>query len=246
MSADSSPTAAAVSLVVVTAGVSEPSSTRMLADRLAGKTTALLAEQGRSAQVRVIELAPLALDIARATTAGFPGSTIEEAMKSLSEADALIVSTPVYKAGISGLLKSFVDLIDSDLLIGKPVMIAATAGTARHALVVDDHLRSLFAYFRALTLPTSVFAAPEDWGSPAFGDRIERAAQELAQVIRTGVGRAISDAAWSGYQHEFAGRATRAAQTTQDLDFDSTLMQLAAGGAGRNSSSTRLGPDAGS
>ncbi|WP_461163004.1 CE1759 family FMN reductase [Arthrobacter sp. R4-81] len=246
MSADPGPTRAAVSLVVVTAGVSEASSTRMLADRLAGKTTALLAERGGSARVRVIELAPLAIDIARATTAGFPGSTIEEAMKTLSEADAVIVSTPVYKASISGLLKSFVDLIDNDLLIGKPVMIAATAGTARHALVVDDHLRSLFAYFRALTLPTSVFAAPEDWGSPAFGERIGRAAQELAQVIGTGVGRAIADAAWNGYQHEFASRATRAAQTTQDLDFDSTLMQLAAGGSGRNSNAQRSHPDSGS
>jgi FMN reductase len=223
----------AFSLVVVTAGISEPSSTRMLADRVAQKTITMLAEQGFSAIVRVIELAPLAVDIARATTAGFPGPAIEEAMNSLSNADAVIVSTPVYKAGISGLLKSFVDLVDNDLLIGKPVILAATAGTARHALVVDDHMRSLFAYFRALTLPTSLFAAPEDWGSPAFGERIDRAAQELAQVIRTGAGRAIAEAAWSGYQHQFAGRAERSPQATHDPDFDSTLMRLAAGGAGQ-------------
>lgn len=82
----------------------------------------------------------------------------------------------------------------------------------------------------ALTLPTSLFAAPEDWGSPALGERIDSAAQELAQVIKTGVGRAIAEAAWSGYQHQFGGRAARAAKTIRYLDFDSTLMQLATGG----------------
>ncbi len=91
-------------------------------------------------------------------------------------------------------------------------------------------MRPLFAYLRALTLPTSVFAAPEDWGATELGDRIERAATELAVMLRAGVGQQIADSAWSGYQHQFAGNATRAERTAADVDFDSPLMRLAAGG----------------
>ena len=106
----------------------------------------------------------------------------------------------------------------------------ATAGTARHALVVDDQMRPLFAYLRALTLPTSVYAAPEDWGTSELGRRIERAAHELAAMVRAGVEQQIADGAWSGYQHQFAGNATRAERSADDVDFDSPLMRLAAGG----------------
>jgi FMN reductase len=136
----------------------------------------------------------------------------------------------VYKAGISGLFKSFVDVLDDDLLIAKPVVLAATAGSSRHALVLDEQMRSLFAYMRALTLPTSVFAAPEDWGAAELGDRVRRAATELAVVVQGQIEQGIADRAWSGYQHEFAGNATRAEQTAADADFDSPLMRLAAGG----------------
>ena len=98
-------------------------------------------------------------------------------------------------------------MLDNDLLVAKPVLLAATGGTARHALVIDDQMRPLFAYLRALTLPTSVYAAPEDWGSTELGKRIERAATELAVLVRAGVEQQIADHAWSGYQHQFAGNA---------------------------------------
>ena len=91
-------------------------------------------------------------------------------------------------------------------------------------------MRPLFAYMRALTLPTSIYAAPEDWGASELGDRIERAATELAVMLRAGVEQQIADAAWSSYQHRFAGNATRAERTAADVDFDSPLMRLAAGG----------------
>ena len=136
----------------------------------------------------------------------------------------------MYKAGLSGLFKSFVDVLDDDLLIAKPVVLAATAGSSRHALVVDEQMRSLFAYMRALTLPTSVFAAPEDWGAAELGERVRRAATELAVVIQGQIEQGIADRAWSGYRHEFGGNATRAEQTAADADFDSPLMRLAAGG----------------
>ena len=217
-------------VVVVSAGTGNPSSTRMLADRIAQKTLDLLRESGMPASARVLELGPFAVDIARATIAGFPGEQLQAAIEELAAADALIAATPVYKAGVSGLFKSFVDVLENDLLVAKPVPLGATAGSARHALVVDDQMRPLFAYLRALAVPTSVFAAPEDWGATELGERIERAATELTAMLRAGVGEQIADRAWSGYQHQFAGNAARAERTAADLDFDSPLMRLAAGG----------------
>ncbi len=217
-------------LVVITAGTGEPSSTRMLADRIAQRTVELLRETGTDASAGVIELRPLAVDIARASVAGLPSEQLQAAIEHISSADAIIAATPVYKAGISGLFKSFIDVLDDDLLIAKPVLLAATAGSSRHALVVDEQMRSLFAYMRALTLPTSVFASPEDWGASELGDRIGRSATELAVLVRAEIEQQITDRQWSGYQHQFAGNATRAERTTADIDFDSPLMRLAAGG----------------
>ena len=217
-------------VIVISAGTGEPSSTRMLADRIAQRTLELLRETGIDASAGVIELAPLAVDIASATVAGFPSEQLQTAIEQIAGADAIIAATPVYKAGISGLFKSFIDVLDDDLLIAKPVLLAATAGSSRHALVADEQMRPLFAYMRALTLPTSVFASPEDWGAAELGDRIGRAATELAVLIEAQVERQITDRQWSGYQHRFDGNATRAERTAADLDFDSPLMRLAAGG----------------
>src|SRR5438093_12785013 len=217
-------------LVVVSAGVSDPSSSRLLAERITGKTLKLLRESGMSASASLVELAPLAVDIARATVSGFPSEQLQAAIERVSDADAIVASTPIYKAGISGLFKSFVDALDNDLLVAKPVLLAATAGTSRHALVIDEQLRPLFGYMRALVLPTSVFAGPEVWAAIGLGERIDRAATELAVIVEAGVERQIADHAWSAYQHQFAGNASRAARTADDLDFDSPLMRLAAGG----------------
>jgi len=217
-------------VVVVSAGTGNPSSTRRLTDRIAQKSLDLLEHAGTPATASVIELGPLAVDTARAAVAGFPGEQLQAAIDRLAAADAIIAATPVYKAGISGLFKSFVDVLDDDLIVAKPVLLAATGGTPRHALIIDDQMRPLFAYLRALTLPTSVYAAPQDWGTTEMGTRIERAATELAVMVRAGVEQHVADGAWSSYQHEFAGNASRADRTAADLDFDSPLMRLAAGG----------------
>jgi FMN reductase len=217
-------------VVVVSAGTGHPSSTRRLTDRIAQKSLDLLEQAGTPATAEVIELGPLAVDTARAAVAGFPGEQLQGAIDRLAAADAIVAATPIYKAGISGLFKSFIDVLDNDLIVMKPVLLAATGGSARHALVIDDQMRPLFAYLRALTLPTSVYAAPQDWGSPELGTRIERAATELAVMVEAAVEQRVADDAWSSYQHRFAGDATRADRTDADLDFDSPLMRLAAGG----------------
>ncbi|MDX3248256.1 FMN reductase [Streptomyces sp. ME18-1-4] len=165
-------------LVVVSAGLSVPSSTRLLADRLAAATA------GRtSAEVEVVELRDLAVEIAHNFTNGFPGRKLAAALEAVSAADGLVVVTPVFSASYSGLFKSFFDVLDPDALAGKPVLIAATGGSARHSLVLEHALRPLFAYLRAVVVPTAVYAASEDWGAEGLPERIERAAGELAALM---------------------------------------------------------------
>lgn len=217
-------------LVAISAGTSEPSTTRMIADRSAQATMDRLRETGRNVDVRVIELAPIAVEIAQSLVSGLVAPSVQKAIDQLAAADAVIVSTPVYKAGLSGLFKSFIDLLDNDLLIAKPVLLAATAGTSRHAMVVDNDLRPLFAFLRTIPVPTSLFAATEDWGSADLGKRIDRAAGELAALLISGVGGDIADGGWKGYQHSFGGNATRAERTGADVDLTTDLMRLATGG----------------
>lgn len=216
-------------IVAISAGTSEPSTTRMLADRAVQATVARLRESGRNTSASVIELAPIATEIAQSLVSGYPTPAVQAAIEQLAAADALVVSTPVYKAGLSGLFKSFIDLLDNDLIIAKPVLPAATAGTARHAMVVDDHMRPLLAFLRAMPTPTSLFADPEDWGSADLSKRIDRAAAELAALMVSGVGRDIAENGWTRYQHSFAGNASRAERTAEDVDFDTDLMRLARG-----------------
>lgn len=234
--------AGARSIVVVNAGMGDPSSTKLLADRLAQKTLDLLRERGVEAQVTTIELRDLVEEIGRATVVGFVGQGLRPAVESLAAADAVIAATPVYKAGVSGLFKSFIDLLDNDLLIAKPVAVIATAGSARHALVPDEQMRPLFAYLRALVIPTALFAAPEDWADRGLGTRVERAATELAALVGSDVAATITGGSWTRYQHEFGSAARPAgadvqatASAEQDaefagIDLDSDLMRLAIGG----------------
>ncbi|MEV4044078.1 FMN reductase [Streptomyces sp. SAI-195] len=174
-------------LVVVSAGLSVPSSTRLLADRLAAAAApAATAPEPAPADVRVVELRDLAVEIAHTFTNGFPAPALADAFAEVAAADGLIVVTPVFSASYSGLFKSFFDALsvtDEDALTGKPVLIAATGGTARHSLVLEHALRPLFAYLKAVVVPTGVYAASEDWGAQGLDARIERAATELAALM---------------------------------------------------------------
>ena len=182
----STPPAEPFRLVVVSAGTSDPSSTRLLADRTAQRAAALAARNGNTVTVSVIELREIAADISTALVSQLITPRLQPAITALGEADGIIAAAPVYKAGPSGLFTSFFHVLDNDLLIAKPVVLAATAGTARHALVADDQMRPMFAYLRAMTVPTSLFAAPEDWSDPALNTRIDRAARELVLLMESG------------------------------------------------------------
>ncbi|MCH1866808.1 FMN reductase [Nocardioides sp. CFH 31398] len=192
------------SLVVVSAGLGVPSSTTALAERLGAAAASALRDAGERVEVTHVELRPLAHALADRMLTGFATGDLDEALRTVSRADALVVATPVFTASYSGLFKTFVDALDPDALVGTPVLVAATAGTARHSLVIDHALRPLFAYLKAVVVPTGVFAASEDFGAgggqDALGSRIDRAAGELAALVaglptrRTPL-RAVSDPA---------------------------------------------------
>jgi FMN reductase len=177
-------------IAVISAGLGVPSSTRILADQLADAAASRLGGAGHEVHLEVIELRPLAHAIADNLLTGFPTGELAEAVETVRRADALVAVTPVFSASFSGLFKSFFDVLEPEVLAGKPVLMGATAGTSRHSLVLDHALRPLFAYLKAVPVPTAVFAASEDFGSGGLGGqlgaRVERAAGELVALLGAG------------------------------------------------------------
>ncbi|WP_277210327.1 FMN reductase [Isoptericola croceus] len=171
-------------LTVVTAGLSQPSSTRLLADRLATATTDELQLAGLPVRVEVVELRDHAHAIVDAMLTGFASGDLAEAVQHVEQADGLVAVTPVFTASYSGLFKSFADILDPAALTGVPVLLGATGGTERHTLALEYALRPLLAYLHADVVPTSVFAATADWaGGPADGARGDGSTGALAQRI---------------------------------------------------------------
>jgi len=179
------------SLVVISAGTSDPSSTRMLADRAAARVAALAGERGEQVTISVVDLREIATEVSTALVAQFTGPRLEKAVAALHGADGIIAATPV---------------------------------------VVDEQIRALFAYLRALTVPTSLFAAPEDWGDAGLNQRIDRAALELLFLMESGFAQKVKDQSWDSYQHEYGSRAA-AADAIDAINLDSDLMRLATGGS---------------
>jgi len=176
-------------LVAVTAGLAQPSSTRLLANRLVAATEARLRERSIRPRTQIIELREHAQDLASNLLTGFPGPSLRTATDVVMSADGLIAVTPIFNASYSGLFKTFFDVLERDSLAGGAVLIAATGGTARHSLALEHAIRPLFAYLGAATVPTAVYAAAEDWGEgdaaaePSLVERIDRAAEELAAAV---------------------------------------------------------------
>jgi FMN reductase len=174
-------------IAVLTAGLSQPSSTRLLADRLAAATDRALRLHDEQVRVEVIELRDLAHALTDNLLTGFPSGALADAVETVRRADALIAVTPIFNASYSGLFKTFFDVLEDGTLEGRPVLIAATAGTARHSLALEFAVRPLFAYLRARVVPTAVFAASEDFASAgptsSLSVRVDRAARELADAL---------------------------------------------------------------
>ena len=194
-----------LNLVVVAAGTSVPSSTRMLADQLTKATREALARHGQSAHVTVLEVRELAHEIVDATFTRFPGEKLGAAIEEIGRADGVIAVTPTYNQSYSGLFKALFDVIEPGTLAGVPVALGATGGTARHSLAIDYALRPMFAYLKADVVPTTVFAASEDFGA------VTTAADENSLAARAGrVGTELGD-----YMMRFAGVTAGAVAPTR-------------------------------
>ena len=179
-------------LAVVSGGLRQPSSTRLLADRLADAVVRAVREHGEQVTVEVIELRELAHDVTNTLLTGFASPALRVALDTVTSADGVVAVTPTFSGAYSGMFKNFFDVVDEDALNGVPVLLAATAGTARHSLTLEHTVRPLFAYLGAVTVPTAVFAATEDFGRSGgsttqdgtpLAARVERAAGELASLM---------------------------------------------------------------
>jgi FMN reductase len=182
-------------IAVVSAGLSTPSASRLLADRLYQATERKLASVPVPASPVVVELRDLARDITNALLTRVPSAALAAALSAVANADGLIAVTPVFNGSYSGLFKMFFDALDPDsmaALAGKPVLAAAAGNSPRHSLVIEHAIRPMFGYLRSVLVPTGVYASGEDWGAPAgpgpdgvdaLDERIARAAGELADLI---------------------------------------------------------------
>ncbi len=188
-------------LVTLSAGHRQPSSTRLLADRMTAATVAALAEAGVEVESTTIDVREHARDLTTMMLTGFPSPALSAVLDKVGEADAVLVVTPIYSGSYPGMLKDLVDLLPEKVLAGVPVLMGATAGTARHALALEHSLRPLLSYLRALVVPTGVFAATEDFGDSTgstadatpLAERIDRAATELAALLASRPARAVRD-----------------------------------------------------
>ena len=177
------------SLLVISAGLSQPSSSRRLADMLAEATRAKISARGEGVHIDVIEVRDLAFELATAMTDQTAQTPLlSRAKQQVADADGLIAVTPVFQGSYSGLFKMFFDTLQPHALDNLPTIIAATAGSSRHALILDYALRPLFNLLHANIVPTGVFQAAEDLGTPEgerIAARIERSAIQLADQIVT-------------------------------------------------------------
>ena len=173
-------------IAVVSAGLSQPSSTRLLAERLATATAKRLQADGIEAQIEFVELRDSAQDVVNNLLTGFASPKLEKVLETVTGADGVIAVSPIFTTSYSGLFKSFVDILDPASLTEMPVLIGATGGTERHSLALDYAMRPLFAYLHAVVSPTGVYAASSDWGSAesSLAERIERSAAEFAALVK--------------------------------------------------------------
>ncbi|WP_329004944.1 FMN reductase [Kribbella sp. NBC_00709] len=173
-------------IAVVTAGLTTPSSSRLLADQLSAAVADELSGRGITSRVETIEVRDHAHDLTNNLLTGFPSAELREVLDTVAAADALIVVSPTFSASYSGLFKMFFDVLDDQAMAGKPVLLGATGGTERHSLVLDFALRPLFAYLKALPVATGVYAASTDWGPNAgkLRPRIAQAASELVAALQ--------------------------------------------------------------
>lgn len=151
---------------------------------------ALLQEIGARLHIEadVVSLADIARPLGGALWRTELPAPIESRLQAIEQADLLVVAAPVYRGAYPGHFKHLFDLIGQEALADKPVLLAATGGSDRHALVLEHQLRPLFGFLQALTLPIGVYASQADFDghtirSAALQERIRLAADRAAPLF---------------------------------------------------------------
>ncbi|WP_277102390.1 CE1759 family FMN reductase [Corynebacterium vitaeruminis] len=174
-------------LTIVHAGVSSPSSSFHLGQRIAERAAAIAKNQGTTLEIRELAIKAIGHDLVDCLLDGGKKSpALADAIDSLISSDAIIAVTPVYQSSYSGLFKMFFDCIPPRALEGIPVLIAANGGSPRHALVLEYAVRPLFAYLRTAIVPTGILLTPSDSrpeNQQQVSARITRAANELVSLM---------------------------------------------------------------
>jgi FMN reductase len=138
--------------------------------------------------IRVSELGPL---FAGALTRDQLDERVERELVAIETADLLIVASPVYRASFTGLFKHLFDFVEQYALVDVPVLLAATGGSERHALIIEHSLRPLFGFFQALTLPLGVYAHTTDFTATGGAEKYAVTAPLLKERIRHAIQRGL-------------------------------------------------------
>jgi len=175
-----------LSIVTVSGSLQTPSKT----DALLAAVVAAIGRHDSETQHSVIEIAQIGALLAGTVSRDQAAPELEAALDAVGRADLLIVGSPVYKGSYTGLFKHFFDLLDQKALTDIPVLLTATGGSDRHALVIDHQLRPLFGFFGALALPLGIYAIPEHFdgytiASEKLLDRVELAARQALFAVGT-------------------------------------------------------------
>jgi len=178
------PDSAPLKVVAVSGSLHAPSKTTALLNEILDRLAAHVA-----IDPMLVELSVIGPDFAGALVREDLPESIEKVLGHIESADLLVVASPVYRASITGLFKHLFDFVGQYSLIGKPVLLAATGGSDRHALIIEHQLRPLFGFFQALTLPIGVYASDADFtdyrvSNPALDERIETALSRGRPLIR--------------------------------------------------------------
>ena len=184
-----------ISIVAVSGSLHSPSKTTVLVrEILEGFATALRSGSGNELEVEthLIELSDIGREFSGALSRDDLSPIAEDALRSIESATLLIVASPVYRASFTGLFKHVFDFVGQYALIDKPVLLAATGGSDRHALIIEHQFRPLFSFFQAITLPIGVYASDTDFvdyriDSAALRERIDQAVGRGVPVVRSTV-----------------------------------------------------------
>ena len=180
-------------IVGVSGSLREPSKTTALVRELIDEVAAR-----EAAETRLIEVATLGPLFAGALRREDLQPEVEDALRAIETADLLIVASPVYRASFTGLFKHLFDFVGQYALLGTPVLLAATGGGERHALILEHQMRPLFGFFQALTLPVGVYASDTDFDgyeltSEAVKRRIDQAVARSLPLVTQAAGQRVSE-----------------------------------------------------